>query len=128
MQSYPPYFMAHNLYDKYTAVGCCGGMNLINGICGNINRALEAKSHIRSPQVIVNRLRKGYDMQPFFSQHIRRLVCTISSKHNQAVQVQLVICMLHSFHLVQTILIRHPHQLKRLSGGSKDCSSYSQYS
>ena len=48
---------------------------------------------------------------------------SISSQYYQAVQVQLVISMLHRFDLIDSIRSRYAHQFKRLSGSSKNCSA-----
>ena len=109
-------------------MGRCSRMDLVYGIRRNIHRTLEPEGHVRSPQVIVDRLRKRNNMQSLFPQHICRLMGAIPSKYHQTVKVQLMICMLHSLHLVKAILIRHPHHLERLSGCPKDRPSYGQYS
>ena len=90
-------------------------MDPVDRIRSDINRTLEAECHICSPQIIVDRLRKSDHIEPFFAEHIRSLVCSVSSQYHKAVQVQLVICMLHRLNLVKAILIRNAHQLERLS-------------
>ena len=112
--------MSHNLDNEDTAVGCSCRMDPVDRICCNVYSTLEAECHIRSPQVIVDGLRQCDDIEPFFSQKVGRLVCAVSSENNKAVQVQLMICMLHSLYLVKTVLIRYSHQFERLSGCTED--------
>src|SRR5699024_3352301 len=95
----------------------------VNCIRSNVYCALESESHLRSPEIIVNCLRKSNNIQSFFPKHIGCFVGSVSSKYHKAVQIQLVICMLNRFHLVQTVLVRNTHQLERLSGCSENRSA-----
>ena len=53
--------------------------------------------HIRSPQIIIDRLWKCNDIQPFLPQKIRRLMRPVSSKDHKAIQVQLMVsCLLYT--------------------------------
>ena len=117
------YLMPHYFNDEYTAVGsgCC--MNPINRIGCNIHCTLKSKCHIRSPEIVVDRLRKCHNIQSLFTQQIGSLMRSISAQYHKTVQVQLVVCMLHRLYLIKPVLVRHTHQLKRLSGGSEDCTS-----
>ena len=90
-------------------------MDPVDRICGDINRTLESKRHVRSPQIIVDGLRKSDHVQAFLAEHVRSLVSSVSSKYHKTVQVQLVICMLHCLNLVKSVLVRNAHQLERLS-------------
>ena len=126
MKGHPANLMSHNFDDKYPAVRGGRGVDLINGVCGYIHRTLETKGHIRSPQIIVNGLWKRDDVQAFFSQHVCRLMCAVASQDHQAVQVQLVVGMLHGLYLVQSVFVRHPHQLEGLPGCPKDRSAQCQ--
>ena len=91
-------------------------MDIIDGISRNVQRALETKCDISSPDIIIDGLWKMDHMKPLFPEKICRLLRSIAAQDHQAVQIQLVVGMLHCLHLVQTILIRNPHQLKRLPG------------
>ena len=115
-----PYLMSHNFNDKYTSVGRRRGMNAVDALGRDIHRALEAEGHVRSPDIIVNRLRHMEDVQTFFPQKVRRLLGSVSAQDHQAVQTQLVVGLLHGLHLVQPLLVRHPHHLERLTGASQN--------
>ena len=123
MKCYPSYFVPHYFHDKYTAVRRCCCMDPVNCICCNVYRTLESECHVRSPEIVINRLRKCYHIKSFFSQHIGWFVCSIPSQNYQAVQIQLVICVFHRLYFVNSVLIRYSHQLKRLSGCSQDRSA-----
>ena len=84
-------------------------MNAVNGICGNIYGTLESKSHVCSKDIVVNRLRKMNDVQAFLSQKIGCFLGSVSSQDYQTVQAELIVSLLHGFHLVQSLFIRHTH-------------------
>ena len=109
MKGKPAHFVSHNFYDKHTAVGRCCGVNTVNGICGNIHSALEAKGHVCAPNIVVDGFGEMNDIQSFFSQQVRCFLCAVSAQNNQAVQTQLVICLFHGLYLVQTFFVRHTH-------------------
>ncbi len=94
-------------------------MDPVDRIRCDINRTLESERHICSPEIIVNGLRQCNDIQTFLTEQVRCLVRPVSSEYHKAVQVQLVICMLHRLYLVKAVLVRHAHQLERLSGSSQ---------
>ena len=96
-------------------------MNTVNGICSDVYRTVKAKGHIRSIDIIVNRLWQMEDIQSLLPQKVRGFLSSVSSQNHQAVQAQLIICLFHGLYLVQPFLIRHTHQLKRLAG----CPQYS---
>ena len=49
IQREPSHFVAHYLYNEYPAVGRCSGMDVVNGIRGNVHRTLETERHVGSP-------------------------------------------------------------------------------
>ena len=115
MECYISYLVAHNLDDKHTAVRRSRRMDPVDRIRGDIHSALESECHVGSPQVIVDRLRQGDNIESLLAEQVRRLVGSVSSKNNETVQVQLMICMFHSLYLVKSVLVRYSHQFKRLS-------------
>ena len=112
--------MSHNLHDEYTPVGRGRGMNAVNGIGGNIHRALEPKCHIRAPQVIVNCLGKRYHVESFFAEHVGCFLAAVPAQHDKAAELQLFVGVLHGLHLIQSILIRSAHELERLARSSEN--------
>ena len=101
-------------------------MDAVDHVRRDINRALESERHIRSPQIIVDRLGQRHHIQPLFAQQVCRLVSPVSTQDHQTVKLQFVIILFHGLHLIQAILIRLSHQLKRRSGTSQDRSSLCQ--
>ena len=124
MKRHPANFVTHHLDNEDSAVGCSSCMNTVDGICRNVYRTLESERHIRSPQIIIDRLWKCNDIQPFLPQKIRRLMRPVSSKDHKAIQVQLMVSVLHRFHFIQSLLIRNPHEFKWLSRCPKDRSTH----
>ena len=119
------HFVSHYFYNKYAAVGRGCRVDPVNCISRDIHRALESERHLCPPQVIVNGLWKCDHIKPFFSQQVRGFMRSVSSQDHQAVEVELMICMLHCLDFVKPVLVRHSHQFKRLSGcpenGASSC-------
>ena len=90
-------------------------MDAIDCLACNVDRALETKGDIRSVYIIVDRLRKMNDIQAFLAQQVCSLLCSVAPKDHDAIQIQLIIILLHRFYLIQTVFIRYTHQLERLS-------------
>ena len=126
MQCQPANLMAHQLYNKYTAMGCRCCMNTINGIRCNIHCTLKTECHIRSVNIIVNSLWQRNNIQTFFAEQIRCLLSPIAAKNHKAVKLQIAISCLHRLNLVKAILTGHPHQLKGLSGRTQNRSTLCQ--
>ena len=120
IQSQPSHLMPHDFHDEYSAVGSCCGMDAVDGIRSNIYCALETEGHISTPQVIVDGLGQGHDIQSFLAQQVRSLVGAVTTENYKAVQLQLVIVLLHGFHFVQPVGIRILDRLERGPGGSQD--------
>ena len=96
------------------------GVDAVDGIRSNIYCALETEGHISTPQVIVDGLWQGHDIQSFLAQQVRSLVGAVTTENYKAVQLQLVIVLLHGFHFVQPVGIRILDRLERGPGGSQD--------
>ena len=88
-------------------------MDAVDGIRCNIHCTLETEGHIGAPQIIVNGLRQRYDIQSFLAQQVRSLVGAVTTENYKAVQLQLVIVLLHGFHFVQPVGIRILDRLER---------------
>ena len=126
MKCQPANFVSHNFNQKYTVVGCCCGVDAVDRIRCDVNSTLETECHIRSINIIVDRLWQMDDIQSFFTQQVCCLLCSISPKDHQTVQAQFVIILFHGFYFIQSVLVRCTHQLERLSGGSQDRSALCQ--
>ena len=95
-------------------------MDAVNGIGGHIHRALEPKGHICAPQVIVNGLWKRYHIESFFAEHVGCFLAAVSAQHHKTAELQLFVGVLHSLHLIQSILIRSTHELERLARSAEN--------
>ena len=84
-------------------MGGSRGVDAVDGVRGHIHRALEAEGHIRAPQVVVDGLGQRDDVQPLFPQEVSGLVGAVAAQDHQAVQLQLVIGLLHGRHLVHAV-------------------------
>ena len=90
-------------------------MDTVDGICCYIDGALKAEGHISSPEIIIDRLRKGYHVKALLPQKIGRFLASVSTQHHQTFQFQFPVCVLHGFYLVDAVLIRLPDGLERNS-------------
>ena len=59
--------MSHDFHDENTSMGGRGGVNAVDGVCGDIHSALESESHICSPEVIIDGLRKTDHIESFLA-------------------------------------------------------------
>ena len=95
-------------------------MNFINDIGGNIHCGLITKGNLGAPQVIVDGLRQGDDIQALFTQQVCGLGGAIAAQDNQTVKIHIIIGLNHLGNLVHAVLILVTHVLKRLAGGTQD--------
>ena len=123
IQRKPSHFVSHDFYDKHAIVGSCCCMDTVNGFCSYINCTLKTECHIRSVNIIVNRLRKMNDIEPFLTKQIGSLLRTISAKDHQTVQSKLTVCGFHCLYLVQSVLVRYTHLFEWLAGRSENRSA-----
>lgn len=72
--------MAHNLHDEYPSMGGSRGMDIVNGFCCDVYRALEAKGHIGSPQIIINGFRERNDIKSLLFQQVSRLMGSVAPR------------------------------------------------
>ena len=119
----PSDLVSHDLHDEDASVGtrCC--VDIIDALCRDINRALEAEGHVGSPEVVVDRLGKCDHVETFFAEKVGCLGGSVSAAHYKAIQLQLVIGLLHCLYLVEAVLIGLMDRLKRHSAGSQDGSA-----
>ena len=103
---------------------CC--MDAVNGICCDLQSALEAKGHICTPDIIINGLRKMDDIQAFLAEKIGGFLRSVSAEDHKTVKTELIVSLFHGLNLVQSLLIRNPHQFEWLSGCSENSSALSQ--
>ncbi len=126
VQGQPSHLMSHDLHNEHPAVGCCRGMDIVDGVRGDIHGALEAEGHVRSPEVIVDGLGQSNHIQSFLTQQIGRLVGAVAPEDHQTVQLQLVIILLHGLHLVEAVLVRIFDGLEGSTGGSQHSAALGQ--
>ena len=96
-------------------MGGGGGVDAVDGLSGHVYRALEAEGHVRAPQVVIDGLGQGNDVQPLLAQEVGGLVGAVAAQDHQAVQLELVVGLLHGGHLVHAVLAGN---LDGLEGGA----------
>ena len=92
-------------------------------ISSDVNCALEAEGHIRAVQVIVDGLGECHDIETFLAQKVRGLGGSVAAAHDQAVQLQLVVGLLHGLDFVDAVLIGLTDGLERNTARSQDCAA-----
>ena len=88
---------------KDAAVGGGGGVDAVDGLGGHVDGALEAEGHVGAPEVIVDGLGQGDDVEPLGAQEVGGLVGAVAAENHQAFQLELVISLLHGGHLVHAV-------------------------
>lgn len=75
----------------------------------------KAECHVRSPNIIVDRLRKPDDFTALRGEQSRRLVRSCAAESYEAVEPELLIGLLHFIELGAIIAVRDGHLLKGLT-------------
>ena len=120
VQRQPAHLVAHDLNNKYTAVGTGGSVDLVDRGGRDIYSTLETKGHFCSPQIIVDGLGKRDYIEALLAEQIGSLGGTVAAAHDQAVQLQFMIGLFHSLYLVEAVLIRITDGLERAAAGSQN--------
>ena len=123
----PADLVAHDLHDEHAAVRGGGGVDAVDGVGGDVHGALEAKGHVRAPEVVVDRLGQGDDVQALLAQQVGRLVGAVAAQDDQAVELQFVIVLLHRRDLVQTVLVRLADSLVGRAAAAQERAAFGQY-
>ena len=95
------------------------GVDIIDGLGGDVHGALEAEGHVGAVDVVVDGLGQVEDVEALFAQEVGRLLRAVAAEDDQAVQPQFVVILLHGLDLVQALFVRHAHHLERLAGGAQ---------
>ena len=72
-------------------------MDTVDAIRGDIHCALETKGHIRAPDIVVDGLGERDNIEPFFAEQIGCLMGTVAAEDYQAIQLHLLVIVLHVF-------------------------------
>ena len=67
MKCEPADFMSHDFHDEDTSVGGRGRVDTIDRIRRDIHSALESERHIRSPEIVIDSLRKSDHIESFLA-------------------------------------------------------------
>ena len=126
VQRKPANLMAHDFNDEDAAVGGSCGVNVIDALGRNVQSAVETEGHIRSVEIVVDGLGKGDDIEAFLSQKVCSLGGAVAAAHDQAVELQFVVSLLHGLDLVQSVFIGIADGLERASAGSEHCTAAGQ--
>ena len=111
--------MSHDLNNKYTSMRCSCCMDAVNGICCDLQSALEAKGHICTPDIIINGLRKMDDIQAFLAEKIGGFLRSVSAEDHKTVKTELLVSLFHGLNLIQDVLIGLADRLERAAAGSQ---------
>ena len=126
VQRQPAYLVAHDLHDEDAPVGGGGGVDAVDGLGSHVHRALEAEGHVRAPQVVVDGLGQGDDVQALGAQEVGSLMGAVAPQDDQAVQLELVVGLLHGRNLVHPVLSGYLDGLEGCAAGPQERASLGQ--
>ena len=86
MQCKPAGLMTHELNNKYAAVGSCCGVNTVDDICSNVNRALETEGHFGTPKIIVNCFWQRNNIQTLLRKLVGCFMCSVAPQNYETIQ------------------------------------------
>ena len=116
----PADLMSHDLHDEDAPVGARCRVDVVDALRRDIDRALESECHIGAPQIVVDRLGECDDVQSFLAEEIGCLGGSVTATHDQAVELQFVIGLLHRLYFVQAVLVGLTDRLERNTACSQD--------
>ena len=126
VQRQPACLMPHDLHNEHTRMRERGRMDGIDDRCRDIDRGLEAKRHLRPPQVIIDRLGQRHHMNAMLGQQIRGLVRAVAAQNHQTVEFGLLNGFEHFLELGFLVLLRLEHGFERLARGAKNGAAHRQ--
>ena len=88
-------------------------MQAVDYVGRDVNCGVEAESHARAPNIVVDRFWQTDDVQSLFGKQICRFVRAIAAKSEQTVQLLVLISFLHISNFVNIILFNYFHHFKR---------------
>ena len=117
IQSQKSHLMSYNFNNKYTAMGSwLYGSGLYIVLQYPQHSLGNQMSYLFPLQIIINGLFGSVTiLRPPLPLKDSLFLCAITTKNDKAVEIKLVIILLHRCYFIQTILIRVTHILKRAS-------------
>lgn len=97
----------------------------VNGICCDLQSALKPKV-ISVPQISLSMVFGRWMIFRPSSRRRLRFLRSVSAEDHKTVKTELIVSLFHGLNLVQSLLIRNPHQFEWLSGCSENSSALSQ--
>ena len=95
-------------------------MNAVEDIRRDLHGAVEAERHISAPDVVVDGLRQGDDIEAFLAQKICGFLCAVATEDDEAVELHLLVVILHVLDFIDAVFIDDAHELERLAGGAQN--------
>ncbi len=102
-------------------------MNAVNDLRADIHRSVETESNVSTKYVVVDCFRQTDNIQPLLGEHIGGLVGSVTAEREQAVQLKLLVGLLHFLNLVHFIVFDYLHHLERGALCAEDSAARRQY-
>ena len=103
-----------------------GGVNPVDHLGGNVHGGVEAEGHVGAVNIVVNGLGQADDVQPLLAEQVGGFVGAVAAQGEQAVQLQVLIILLHGGDLVHLVVPHHTHQLEGGALGAEDGAAHRQ--
>ena len=69
---------------------------------------------------VVDGLRQGDDIEAFLAQKVCGFLCAVATEDDEAVELHLLVVILHVLDFIDAVFIDDAHELERLAGGAQN--------
>ena len=127
IQCNPPGFVSHYLYHHHPFVRTGSGVKPVYGIRSDADGRVKAEGEISPPNIIIDGLGNGNDVQSSGSQFCSGFLRTVTANAHNTVQPQFFDVLLYQSRFIH--IGHHSMLLERLfAGGSQHCTAQVQQS
>ena len=102
-------------------------MQSVDNVRGGVNCGVEAEGDVRAVDVVVYGLGEAYDIEPLLGQQICCLVGAVAPEGQQAVQLQVLVGVLHLLYPVDVVLPDGGDHLEGLALCAEDSAPLGEY-
>ena len=124
VQGDPAHLMTHDFHNKRAPVRGGRGMDAVDGVGGDIHRALETERHIGAPKVVIDRFGQANHVEAFLAEQVGGFLRSVAAQHNQTVEAEFLIIFFHGLYFIQAVFIGFAHLLERLTGRAQNGAAF----
>ena len=126
VQRKPACLVAHDLDAHHPAVAAGSRMDAVNNIGCDIDGCMETEGDIGAINIVVDRLGKANDVEPFLAEQVCGFVGTVTAQAEQAIELSFLISLFHCGDFVHLVIPHNPHEFERGALGAQDCTAHGQ--